>query len=252
MVPHITQTAQVFEGRAEKEFKIGQAASIFRSLAFIERNSLNRMHRIVELDAYYGAMDLIFANRYHEIDNLQTIGQVFIGFAKVRHFPSAFYPWFKKQLISILFNDRKEKVDQAFFEGWVAAIRREQQLTRRLRSFPANDQLTPSEVEERNQVSIQLSLLQKQLQADFWHAFSQSNGIFSQVGTITALSKFAGHLNREDPQFLEDFYIILAQSLEDMHRHNELVPFLIRHVSPSIFSSLMRSVHQRYLQLVLP
>lgn len=227
-----------------------QIVSTFKCIAFIERNSLNRMHKMSELDSFYEKMDSYFKRRIQDFDSLGMCSAAIIGFAKVLWFPTDFYDQFKQRFIEVLVNEYKELRNRQLFAKLKKNASNLSDLQLKLSKFKPNELCTAEEIAEKNKLSVEISVIQKSIKSEFGKELSSSNSIFTQSRAINALSKFTVHLKDTDPEFLDDFAQIVAGSVHELFENKEILPLLSDFIQPLLFVNLMRLVQKLRVHFV--
>lgn len=240
MIGSLKTCVDKFRLKLNNPVSIKLVVSIFKSIAFIEKNSLNRMHSVSDFDSFYEQMDIFFTQNIDKIDSIRMCGEVLIGFSKALHYPDCFMPVLKQKIMELLLNAKKEQKGSQFFAKMNENVLRKNNLTKSLSLFSKNDELNNSQIIERNKLLNELSNLEKELHSKFGLFSANTNSIFEMNKLFAALSKFAPHISITDPLFLNDLFEIASTAVQEIYQNRQIISLFDKNLDQGTFIYLMR------------
>lgn len=242
MISTLVQCVKEFEKNLGQITEFKRIIRIFKSIAFLERNSLNRMHSAPELYPFYQKMDIFFADRIAKIKSIRNCGEVLIGFSKVLFFPENLFPVLKEQISSILLDQKRDQTGVEFFKKMDLLIQKITAIKTQLIAEKANIENDLNYEKRKNGLRNEIFKIEKQIQDDFSFYASNTNSIFEMNKLFASLSKFAKYLLEKDPEFIEALYLIASNSVFELYHHKSIINLLSKNITQGFFITIMRSV----------
>ena len=250
MIQSLKNCVELFRSNLKAANSLKITVLIFKSIAFIEKNSLNRMHFVSDFDSFYEQIDIYFTENIEQVDSLRLCGEVLIGFGKALFYPDNFMPVLKRKMVDLLLNAKKEQKGNQFFTKMNELVLVKNKLVKAIASFSRNEDLNSQQIAERNKLVNELSTLEKETSSKFGLFSAHTNSIFEMNKLFSALSKFAPQIHKTDPSFLKDLFEIALTAVEEIYQNRQIISLFGKNLDQGTFIYLMRSVKKVVLHFI--